>query len=482
MKNEAVRHNGRFATGLNLLKNATILSGALALAACSSDVMRFSGSETTGSVRSSSQAMVPAVEVPNPTYSGGSYNGGVSRDFSSAPLDNSYDQASYGQQPSNTPFQVRNEQPAGFEGNRFEAFYTVQPGDSLQSIARQYNTSPEQLASTNGIRPGEPLFTGQQLSVPGGARSQPQQQMQANNFAQPAQQQPVQPILSSGTQTASASSTSSGRYTVQSGDTLHGVARRHNMTVSQLASQNGLSTDAGLRIGQVLTVSGNHTQVAAASPTATQSRQVTSDALPAGNSTVQQGQTLQSQSQAINQSSQSSQPQQTAYSGNVRMTDDTTRAQQSTATQSQQQLTQQAALQPDTAPAQRLTNTFRWPVTGRVVSDFGRKPDGSHNDGINIAVPEGTPIKAAENGVVVYAGDEIKGYGNLILVRHADDYVTAYAHAKDVLVKRGDTVTRGQDIATAGSTGAVTSPQVHFEIRRGARPVDPRGYLPGSQG
>ena len=94
-------------------------------------------------------------------------------------------------------------------------------------------------------------------------------------------------------------------------------------------------------------------------------------------------------------------------------------------------------------------------------------------------MPEGTPVKAAENGVVVYAGAEIKGYGNLILVRHADDYVTAYAHNKDILVKRGDSVTRGQDIATAGSTGNASSPTVHFEIRKGAKPVDPKTYLPG---
>ena len=94
-------------------------------------------------------------------------------------------------------------------------------------------------------------------------------------------------------------------------------------------------------------------------------------------------------------------------------------------------------------------------------------------------MPEGTPIKAAEDGVVAYAGNELKGYGNLVLVRHANGYVTAYAHASEIMVKRGDSVKRGQVIAKSGQTGNVTSPQLHFEIRKGATPVDPAQYLNG---
>jgi len=123
---------------------------------------------------------------------------------------------------------------------------------------------------------------------------------------------------------------------------------------------------------------------------------------------------------------------------------------------------------------------FRWPVRGRVIAAFGPKPNGVQNDGINLAVPEGTPIKAAEDGVVAYAGSELKGYGNLVLVRHPNGFVTAYAHASDILVKRGETVKRGQVIAHAGQTGSVTSPQLHFEIRKGATPVDPSQYLSGA--
>ena len=122
-------------------------------------------------------------------------------------------------------------------------------------------------------------------------------------------------------------------------------------------------------------------------------------------------------------------------------------------------------------------NSFRWPVRGRVISEFGAKPDGGHNDGIDLAVPAGTSVLAAENGVVAYAGNELKGYGNLVLIRHANNWVSAYAHNEEILVKRGDKVRRGQVIAKAGATGSVSQPQVHFELRKGSRPVDPTKFM-----
>jgi murein DD-endopeptidase MepM/ murein hydrolase activator NlpD len=120
---------------------------------------------------------------------------------------------------------------------------------------------------------------------------------------------------------------------------------------------------------------------------------------------------------------------------------------------------------------------FQWPVQGHIVSDFGPKPGGLHNDGINIAAARGTPVQAAENGVVVYAGNELRGFGNLLLVRHADGWVTAYGHCDQLLVRRGQQVRRGQTIAKVGSTGNVRSPQLHFEVRRGTRPVNPNEFL-----
>jgi len=124
------------------------------------------------------------------------------------------------------------------------------------------------------------------------------------------------------------------------------------------------------------------------------------------------------------------------------------------------------------------TEKFRWPVRGRIISDFGAKPGGGKNEGVNLAVPEGTPVKAADAGTVIYSGNELKGYGNLILVRHSDGWVSAYAHNSELKVKRGDKIRRGDVVALAGATGSVNQPQVHFELRQGNKPVDPLKHLP----
>jgi len=134
---------------------------------------------------------------------------------------------------------------------------------------------------------------------------------------------------------------------------------------------------------------------------------------------------------------------------------------------------------PAAKPARDAGPSLRWPVKGRVIAGFGPKTNGQQNDGINLSVPEGTPIKAAEDGTVAYAGNELKGYGNLVLVRHPNGYVTAYAHAKELMVKRGDEVKRGQIIASSGQTGNVDAPQLHFEVRKGQSPVDPMPLLGG---
>lgn len=127
---------------------------------------------------------------------------------------------------------------------------------------------------------------------------------------------------------------------------------------------------------------------------------------------------------------------------------------------------------PAAAP-QPTTESFRWPAKGRIINAYGS----SGNEGINIAVPEGTPVKAAEDGTVAYAGSDVKGYGKLVLVRHNNGYVSAYAHNGELDVRPGEKVKRGQTIAKSGATGNVTSPQLHFEIRKGATPVDPMPHL-----
>jgi murein DD-endopeptidase MepM/ murein hydrolase activator NlpD len=129
------------------------------------------------------------------------------------------------------------------------------------------------------------------------------------------------------------------------------------------------------------------------------------------------------------------------------------------------------------SPVARSAQTFREPVQGLIVAKFGARKDGSFNDGVDFSVPKGTPVKAAENGVVAYVGSELSGFGNLVLVRHADGYVTAYAHNDEVLVTRCETVKRGQIISKAGASGNVAKPQLHFELRKDSKAVDPEAFF-----
>ncbi len=131
-------------------------------------------------------------------------------------------------------------------------------------------------------------------------------------------------------------------------------------------------------------------------------------------------------------------------------------------------------------PPSRAGGRFTWPIKGPILSSFGAKKGGLYNDGINIAAKHGDKVRAAENGVVAYAGNELRGFGNLLLIRHQGGWMTAYAHTEKLLVKRGQTVKRNQIIGYAGSSGSVDHPQVHFEIRKGSRAVNPLQYLTAS--
>jgi len=147
-----------------------------------------------------------------------------------------------------------------------------------------------------------------------------------------------------------------------------------------------------------------------------------------------------------------------------------------TQTASAQPAPRDAAVQPDRVADASMQ--FRWPLAGRIISDFGASGTGERNDGINISAQQGEPVRAAASGTVSYCGNELKGYGNLVLIRHDDGYITAYAHVASFIVNRDDHVLAGQVIAYAGATGDVASPQLHFEIRQGVHPLNPKALLP----
>jgi murein DD-endopeptidase MepM/ murein hydrolase activator NlpD len=275
---------------------------------------------------------------------------------------------------------------------------------------------------------------------------------------------------------AAAPAPASATHVVASGQTLISIGRHYRKSAVEIARANHIDTKAKLKIGQKLSIPGvAPTKTAAAQPapvlTATPVAQKPTKSMilgapPAPLAVPQRSAAAQQPAPA---------PLKPVAGQKVASLEPTASAHLSTPVSDAQAEVKDA--QPSITGA---IPSFRWPVRGRVIAGFGPKPNGQQNDGINLAVPEGTSVKAAEDGVVAYAGNELKGYGNLLLVRHSNGYVTAYAHASELKVKRGEQVKRGQIIALAGQSGQVTSPQLHFEIRKGSTPVDPTQFLSGN--
>lgn len=260
------------------------------------------------------------------------------------------------------------------------------------------------------------------------------------------------------------------RHTVRRGDTLSGIAERCGVRWLDLAAENNLSAPYTLREGQVLVMPGgartytvrrgDNLYRIAVSHGMTQQELASINGIPAPY-TIYPGQELQLTGTA--------RPVQTAAA---------TPPPSQRPAQTPPPATPPAQ-QPAPQPSQPVAGApqFRWPHGGQVVANFGSQPGGRRNDGIKIAANVGEPVRAAAAGEVVYAGNELQGYGELVLLRHGD-WVTAYAHNSVLRVSVGQQVEAGAVIAEAGSTGSANRVQVHFEIRRGVTPVDPLQYLP----
>jgi murein DD-endopeptidase MepM/ murein hydrolase activator NlpD len=311
----------------------------------------------------------------------------------------------------------------------------VGTSDTLETLSRRYNVSSAAILQANGYKGPRVLSPGQQLIIP-----HPTAAVAA--FA-PALAAPASKPIAVATAAPSV-------HVVNHGDTLLSIARRNHVSVAELAKANSIEPTAKLKLGMKLTVPG--AKAAAAAPVAQ----------PAVVATAQPAAPVAPP--ATRMAVVTPDPQQKARLAQAAPTAEDTAAENPV----------------KAADATGALPTFRWPVRGKVITSYGAKTNGKANDGINLAVPEGTPIKAAEDGVVAYSGNELKGYGNLVLVRHSNGYVTAYAHASELLVKRGDTIKRGQIIAKSGQSGEVGSPQLHFEIRKGSSPVDPLQFLNGA--
>jgi murein DD-endopeptidase MepM/ murein hydrolase activator NlpD len=295
--------------------------------------------------------------------------------------------------------------------------------DTIDVLARRYNVSSAAILQANGYRGPRALSPGQQLIIP-------------------------RPTVAAAVAAPPVASAASSVHVVNPGEGLLSIAHRNHVSLSELARINGLDPRAKLKVGTKLTVPGAR-NAAVAAPVA-----------PA----VAAAQPVQTFAPPATKMAALSPIPQTA-----RLAQATTKVDEPS-----------VEAPGKVADATGALPTFRWPVRGKVITSYGAKTNGKANDGINLAVPEGTPVKAAEDGVVAYSGNELKGYGNLVLIRHANGYVTAYAHASELLVKRGDIIKRGQVIAKSGQSGEVGSPQLHFEIRKGSSPVDPLQFLNGA--
>jgi murein DD-endopeptidase MepM/ murein hydrolase activator NlpD len=373
-----------------------------------------------------SSALPPPIAAPQ-TYPAGGVSGGGRGVASYSPPS---------RQPIETTGSVAPRSIAATRAPGREAGTTIIVGtsDTMDALSHRYGVTTAEILKANGYKGPRALQPGQQLIIPPRAV---------------AAAAPVAAVPKAVAVAAPVAAVPS-MHVVNRGDTLMSIAHRNHVPVAELAKANGIDANSKLKLGQKINVPGAKS---AAAPAAAQPAQVAAAqpgvlAAPATKMAA------------------------------VEPAKEKARLAQATTTPEAAAAVTETPVK--TAEATGALPTFRWPVRGRVVTGYGAKTNGKSNDGINVAVPEGTPVKAAEDGVVAYSGNELKGYGNLVLIRHSNGYVTAYAHASELMVKRGETIKRGQIIAKSGQSGEVGSPQLHFEIRKGSSPVDPLQFLNGA--
>ncbi|HEY0900890.1 MAG TPA: LysM peptidoglycan-binding domain-containing M23 family metallopeptidase [Micavibrio sp.] len=336
-------------------------------------------------------------------------------------------------------------------GAQSVGMHTVAAGDTVYNIAQRYNLALQDVINANNLQAPYQLKRGTRLRL-----------------------------------------TSPQSYKVKAGDTVESVARMFNASASQLAKMNQMRAPYALAAGQVLRLppsikplaplytsemlaarrAAQQKKIAAAGRAATSAGKMPAvrddDMMPIESAPVQGG------------------IEREVLAAPAPVTVEPLGAPPMPNVVAQPTITSEAVAE---APSQKAVNVasttvppragskFIWPVDGPIISTYGKKADGRSNDGVNISAAKGTKVVAAENGVVAYAGDELAGYGNLVLIRHADKWMTAYGHLDGMVVTKGATVTRGQAIGTVGQTGSVDRPQLHFEVRRGTEALNPEPYL-----
>ena len=337
---------------------------------------------------------------------------------------------------------------------------TVARGDTLYSLAQQYASTPQELAHRNNLDITAPLRIGQKLKLAQSAES-------------PRAATPVAPDQTHAKSVAPAVATTTRvqltEIAVAPGDTLFSLSRRYSVPVNDLAVMNNITAPFTLSVGQKLKVpnlSSAPVRVATAD-VATTTTPVTQGA-PAGTGHVHVA-TASAPTAATTAAA-------TKGTKNATMPATTTKKTEQKVAMPRQKISSDPSKKLPTIAA-RSSSKFSWPVRGKILSHYGAKSGGLFNDGINIGASRGTAVKAAENGVVAYAGNEVKGMGNLVIIQHSGGWMTVYAHMDSMSVRRGARVSVGQKIGTVGATGKVDRPQLHFEIRKGTKAYNPASYL-----
>jgi murein DD-endopeptidase MepM/ murein hydrolase activator NlpD len=334
---------------------------------------------------------------------------------------------------------------------------TVREGDTIYGIAQRYGVPLRDLIEANDLSPPFDVRAGRVLRLP-----------------------------------------TAREHIVQSTDTLSQIAERHGMTTAELAALNDIEPPYAIYVGQALRLPGPPASdapatIAAAEPgdPATVGEPVRLAPNPGGvdrealaplepiepAEAGEAAEIAEPAERLVLREPEAAEPPEAAEAPTSLAAAPPPRPVEEPAF-SLDESPRRAGLPAEVAPPPRTGSLFQWPIRGEILAGFGETTESGRNEGINIAAPRGTPIRAAEAGVVAYAGNELRGYGNLVLIRHADGWVTAYAHTDAILVERGQEVAAGQEVATVGDTGAVSGPQLHFEIRQGSDSVDPLDYLP----
>jgi len=325
----------------------------------------------------------------------------------------------------------------GMKSQEIAGTVLVHRDDTVYSIAKNYNLNPATLIQENNLNAPYTLVSGQRLSLP-----QPR------------------------------------NYRVRERDTLYSIAQMFHVDVNGLVRLNNLAPPYRIATGQLLHLPDSYAYTNTAAYALPQNQQP--GLQPA---TYQDSNAVSPNARMSSRASIEAQDLSDNRYASTQTTWIDTNQRQAAQPRHLRSPTPPSAAPQQLAKPQKATHKaggadyFIWPVKGKILSDYGPKDGGLHNDGINIGAPGGTPVKSAADGTVVYVGNELASFGNLILVRHSNGWVSAYGHLQNSNVSRGDTVTRGQVLGTVGKSGNVAAPQLHFELRQGRNALNPRQHL-----